>query len=267
MDEALAARVLRHQAEQAHLRGEHAAAVDLARQALGLQVRLEGPRARSVSDTRQSLARYEQAGGLVEEASADLQAAIDAATERADRRERASLELQMATLRYAAGDLAAAQAAAEEAAAEFSGLPDPESARAERIALAKLRGDLALESGQFVAAREHYRGGLALAPTTPLPEELDNLVSIRVGLAAAAHRAGDLVAAERALAELLAELTRVEVDPSTAAFALGTAAEVDLSLGKHERAGARCREALARVPADDALAPALRELLVQIEGR
>ena len=126
---------------------------------------------------------------------------------------------------------------------------------------------MALESGDLDAAREHYRSGLALAPASPLPEARDNLVSIRVGLGAAAHRGGDLAAAERALAEVLEGLARVEVDPSTAAFALGTAAEIDLGLGKVERAALRCRDALARLPADDPLAPALRELLVQIEGR
>src|SRR5690606_25899394 len=125
VDEALAARVLRHHAEQAHQRDQHLPAVDLARQALSLQLRRDGPDARSVADTRQSLARYQLAAGQHAEAEANLRAALAVAATNPDARERASLELDLAVVPYPRDDPDPARTAAERAAQALAAPPHP----------------------------------------------------------------------------------------------------------------------------------------------
>ena len=265
VDEALAARVLRHHAERAHQRGEHPAAIDFARQALALQLRRDGPDARSVADTRQSLARYELAAGMLPEAEADLRAALAVAADDPDPRERASLRTHLAVLLYTRGDLAAARAAADEAAAEFAAVRDPHAGRADRIALAELAGDLSLESGDPRTALRRYAEGLALAAdAAALPEVAANALAMRVGQAAAHHRLGDLAAAHATITAVLADLAAAPA--SVQAYALGTAAEIEHARGDLARAQARCAEALARVPADDPLAAELRTLATRLRA-
>ncbi|WP_170136045.1 serine/threonine-protein kinase [Nannocystis exedens] len=264
VDEALAARILRHHAEQAHQRGQHLPAVDLARQALSLQLRREGPDSRGVADTRQSLARYQLAAGQYAEAEANLRAALTVAADDPDARERASLELDLAVVHYTRGDLASARAAAERAAAAFAAVVDPSAGRADRIALAKLRGDLSLGTDDRAALRS-YEAGLALVAAGPeLPETRDNAVAMRVGLAAARQGLGDLPGAADAIRRALAELRGVS--PAVAAYAWGTAAELELERGHRREAEAHCRRALALLPDDDATARELRQLLVRIRA-
>ncbi|MCY1066101.1 serine/threonine-protein kinase [Nannocystis sp. RBIL2] len=263
-DEALAARILRHHAEQAHQREQHLPAVDLARQALSLQLRREGPDSRAVADTRQSLARYQLAAGQYAEAEANLRAALTVAADDPDARERASLELDLAVVHYTRGDVAAARTAAERAAASFADVADPTAGRSDRIALAKLRGDLSLGTDDHAALRG-YEAGLALVAAGPaLPETRDNAVAMRVGVAAARQNLGDLPGAADAIGRALAELGGVS--PAVAAYAWGTAAELDLVRGHRREAEAHCRRALALLPDDDATARELRQLLVRIRA-
>lgn len=261
VDEALAPRVLRHHAEQAHQRGQHAAAVDLARQALALQLRREGESARAVADTRQSLARYQLAAGLAAEAEDQLRAALASPAFDGDPRERASSHLHLATIFYSRGDLDAAAAAAEQAERHFAAVADKAAARAERVALAKLRGDLSLEAGAPTAALRRYAAAEALAGD--LPELRDNLLTIAAASASAHHRLGDLARADATISAALRDLT--DADPTTIAFVLGTAAEIDLALARTDRAAARCHQALATVPPADPLASGIAELCTQIE--
>ncbi|MDC0717219.1 serine/threonine-protein kinase [Nannocystis bainbridge] len=263
-DEALAARILRHHAEQAHQRGQSLPAVDLARQALSLQLRREGPDSRGVADTRQSLARYQLAAGQYAEAEANLRAALAVAADDPDARERASLELDLAVVHYTRDDLAAARAAADRAASAFAEVVDPLAGRADRIALAKLRGDLSLGTDDRAAVR-HYEVGLALVAAGPaLPETRDNAVAMRVGLAAARRQLGDLPGALDAMRHALADLAGVAAD--VAAYAHGTAAELDLGRGARREAEAHCRRALALLRDDDPMARELRQLLVRIRA-
>ncbi|MBZ5714551.1 serine/threonine-protein kinase [Nannocystis pusilla] len=265
VDEALAARVLRHHAEQAHRRGQQLPAIDLARQALSLQLRREGPDAASVADTRQSLARYQLAAGQYAEAEANLRAALDVAERGPDARERATLELDLAVVHYARGDLETARARAERAALAFAAVTDPLAARADRIALAKLRGDLSLATDDFTAALRSYEAGLALvAAGELLPDVRDNAVAMRVGLAAARQGLGDLSGARAALQQAQADLGAVSA--TTAAYAWATAAELELVRGDRREAEAHCRRALALVGHDDAIAPELRQLLARIRA-
>ncbi|WAS92342.1 serine/threonine-protein kinase [Nannocystis punicea] len=264
VDEALAARVLRHHAEQAHQRGQLRPAVDLARQALSLQLRREGPDSRSVADTRQSLARYQLAVGQYAEAEANLRAALTVAADDPDARERASLELDLAVVHYSRGDLAAARTAAERATTAFAEVADPLAGRADRIALAKLRGDLSLGTDNPAALRS-YEAGLALVAAGPdLPETRDNAVAMRVGLAAARQGMGDLAGAADAIERALSQVGGVS--PDVAAYAWGTAAELELARNHRREAEAHCRRALALLSDDDAMARELRQLLVRIRA-
>src|SRR5690606_3163271 len=118
------------------------------------------------------------------------------------------------------------------------------------------------ESDNPGAALRSYQGGLALVLAgDDLPEVRDNAAAIRVGIAAAHHRLGDLAGAESALAPVLR--ATAELAPVTAAYALATAAELDLAGGERARAEARTQQALDLLDAADPMVPALRQLLSQ----
>lgn len=190
-------------------------------------------------------------GGAVEPAATALnQAAALARDLGPDDLERGLLEYALALLAQARGDINGAIGHGVEATRILE-RPQQGALVADQIQLADLMGSLYLLSGEAAAAAAAYVRVLERTRRTPpaSPGLQRRLLRMRIGLADARLRQGQVARAMREVRDVLPKLMEVGVDADESVYIFGTAAMIALRCGDTDQSSVLAERALRSAPA------------------